>query len=970
MAVLREDIVKITYEVDSGPLSEVGTAVDSVINSADNAVKQVESAGTKAVQETAEAASSAAESVTTAADTASDAVSAVETAGNAASEAVSGVAEAVEGEYVHAMNYFGDAAEEAGSRGSVVMEELRSVIAGPVKSAAEQLGTAIKSRAVTAVQNLGDKIKSLPKAALDRIVGGVKKIGAALKALPMAALKKLAEGLKTAGSAAMDAAGKVAAFTGKAALAGIGATAAAAAGGIALVTKAALEQGAAMEQNIGGVETLFGAGGKNVAEYAESVGKSVHEVSGEYYALKSAENIVLNNARNAWKTAGLSANEYMETVTGFSASLVSSLGGDTLKASKAADVAITDMADNANKMGTSMESIQNAYAGFAKGQYNMLDNLKLGYGGTKTEMERLLKDAQKISGVEYNMDNLADVYDAIHVIQTEMGITGTTAKEASSTITGSVAAMKSAWTNLLGDMAVGNDITQDIDLLSESIMTAAGNVLPVVGRVVKAVPKMVTGMISKLAPQLIPMVGDIVTDVVSGVATLLPELIPVVASTAGRVIASLKGMLPGFLKIGGKLIGKMADGVIRNAPRLIPQGINAVTNFLNGAAGQMPSIISKGAEVVGAVLSGIGSALPGLLSAGMNVISSVIGGIVPMIPTLIPQGISAIMNFMQGAVGALPNVLSLGIQVLSSVGQGIVNSLPIIAAQGPVIIHDLITSVVGALPELGQAIFEGLVGILTNLPDLLAGAIKGLGGGIIDGVKSWFTDDAAATQEAGTATVESVSAGVESATPQLEAAMGASSTAAANSFATTMASKGTPQMVTEAENATTKFREPFDRIDLTSSGEMAGQGFAQGLRNSRGAIMAEAQGIANDVQNTINSSLKIHSPSLVGEESGGFYGQGLAKGLVKTRPLVRASAADLAGTVRGYADPARGSGSTTTIANNNSRTTNNSYAPQFILNMNGASATPANQRKVRKWVRDAMNESFSDLGRQAGYAMG
>ena len=823
MAVLREDIVKITYDVDSGPLSEVGSAVDSVMSETESAVKQTENAVTECIDRMADSFDNG-------------------------TEAGSGMASA----------------------------------ADMVRDKMTDLGSAIKNKAVSALQNLGAKAK----------------------ALPGNALKGLVSGLKSVGSAALGAAKNVAKLAGKAALGGITAAGAAATAGLVMITKQAIAEGAALEQNIGGVETLFGAGGKNVAEYAESVGKSIHEVSGEYYALKTAENIVLNNASKGWKTVGMSQNEYMETVTGFSAALVSSLGGDTVKAANAADVALTDMADNANKMGTPLENIKTAYAGFAKQNYTMLDNLKLGYGGTKTEMERLLKDAQKISGQKYDLNNLADVYDAIHVIQGELGITGTTAREASSTITGSIAAMKGAWSNLLADMAAGKDIEKDIDNLAEAAMTAAENILPAAGRVLKKIPGMVTGMVTRLGPQLVPLAGSIVTDVVVGVATVLPTLLPVVMSTMWEVVGSIQAMLPTFLQTGGEVVLQMASGIISSAP------------------------------------------------------------------TLIPQGVSAILNFMQGAVGALPNVLSLGIQVLSSVGQGIVNSLPIIAAQGPVIIHDLITAVVGALPELGQAIFEGLVGILTNLPNLLIGAIKGIGGGIIDGVKSWFTDDAAATQEAGTATVESVSAGVESATPQLEAAMGASSTAAANSFATTMASTGTPQMVTEAENATTKFQEPFDKIDLTSSGEMAGQGFAQGLRNSRGAIMAEAQGIANDVQSTINSSLKIHSPSRVAEESGGFYGMGLAKGLVKTRPLVRTSAADLAGTVRGYADPARGSGSTTTIANNNSRTTNNSYAPQFILNMNGASATPANQRKVRKWVRDAMNESFSDLGRQAGYAMG
>ena len=944
MAALREDVVRITFEVDNDPLSAVSSAMDSLTNAAERAVKQVESAGTRAAKETAEAASSTAESVTYAAD-------------------------AVDTGLTDALKEAESAAEEVGEKGKSVFTGLGSTIGGTVTAAVTKLASAIAGKAISASTNLGQKIRALPRAALDKIVDGVKKIGAALKALPKAALKKLAEGFKAAGSAALGAAKNVAAFAGKAALGGIAAMSAGAVAGITMVTKAALEQGAAMEQNIGGVETLFGAGGKNIGEYAQSVGKSVHEVAAEYRDLKTAENIVFNNARNAWKTAGLSANEYMETVTGFSAALVSSLGGDTLKASKAADVAITDMADNANKMGTSMESIQNAYQGFAKGQYNMLDNLKLGYGGTKTEMERLLKDAQKISGQKYDLDNLADVYEAIHVIQGELGITGTTAKEASSTIAGSVAAMKSAWSNLLGDMALGRDISQDIDLLSESVMTAAGNVLPVVGRVVKAVPKMATDMISKLAPELVPMVGDIVTDVVSGVATLLPQLIPIVASTGLRVITTLRGMLPTFLRIGGDLVRQMARGIIRNAPTLIPQGMNAASNFLNGAAQQLPGIITMGGQVIGAVLAGIGPELPGLITAGMTVIANVVSGIAATLPTLIPQGVQTVLGFLQGAVAGLPQLLTAGINMIRSVISGIVSSLPLVIQQGPAIVRDLISSIVGALPELGQAIFEGLVGILTNLPDLLVGAIKGIGGGIVDGVKSWFTDDPGTTEEAGSAAMESVATGITGATPQIETAAGASAVAAASSFSDSISTTGAPKMVTAAEDATKRFQEPFDAIDLTYSGEMAGQGFANGLRNSRGMIIAEAQGIANDVQNTINQSLKVNSPSRVAMETGSFFGRGLALGLEKTRPQVRMAATDMAGVVRGYADPVRGTGGTT-IANDRSRTQNNTYAPQFTLNLNGASATPANERKVRKWVRQAINDSFDGLGRQAGYAMG
>ena len=249
------------------------------------------------------------------------------------------------------------------------------------------------------------------------------------------------------------------------------------------LTKSAIENYKEYEQLVGGVETLFGAGGQSLEEYAESVGKTVEEAQADYNNLISAQNEVLANAENAYKTSGLSMNEYMETVTSFSASLIQSLGGDTQAAAEYADKAIVDMSDNANKMGTDISSIQTAYQGFAKQNYTMLDNLKLGYGGTKTEMERLILDAEKLdtsfkASRDSNGDltmSFSDIVDAIHIVQDDLGITGTTAKEASTTIEGSVNSMKSAWSNLVTGLARDDaDIGQLVDNLVTSIVGKGG----------------------------------------------------------------------------------------------------------------------------------------------------------------------------------------------------------------------------------------------------------------------------------------------------------------------------------------------------------------------------------------------------------------------------------------------------------------------------------------------------------------
>lgn len=348
-------------------------------------------------------------------------------------------------------------------------------------------------------------------------------------------------------------------------LAKVGA-AAAAAGTAAVVslTKSATEAYADYEQLVGGVETLFGAGGKSLEEYAESVGKSVDDVADEYSRLTSAEDTVLANAQEAWRTTGLSANEYMSTVTSFSASLISSLGGDTQKAAALADQAMVQMADNANKMGTDISSVQAAYQGFAKGQFTLLDNLKLGYGGTKTEMQRLLKDAEKIQkaqgkNTKYSINNFADIVEAIKVVQDEMGITGTTAAEAEKTIEGSLNATKAAWQNVLVAFAGGGtDIKSAIDDLVNSGINVIKNILPVVknvmqnlGGAVKQIAPIISENLGPLLEDILPVLIDSVASIVGAVANALPEILPVLGKAFMQIVDILKGI--DWLGVGRQL---------------------------------------------------------------------------------------------------------------------------------------------------------------------------------------------------------------------------------------------------------------------------------------------------------------------------------------------------------------------------------------------------------------------------------
>ena len=314
---------------------------------------------------------------------------------------------------------------------------------------------------------------------------------------------------------------------------------------VAGLVKQSVDAYSSYQQLVGGVNTLFGAGDKSLEEYAESVGKTVDEVEDKYNSLMRAQSTVMKNAAKAYTTAGLSANAYMEQITGFSASLVQSLGGDTEKAAEVGNRAIIDMSDNANKMGTSMEMIQNAYQGFAKQNYTMLDNLKLGYGGTKEEMQRLISDAAKMTDIQSDLNltvedgslDFGNIINAISVMQTSLGIAGTTHEEAARTIEGSTNAMKAAWENLLVGVA---DDQADFDTLVnqfvDSVSTWSKNIMPrieialkgatqLIAKLLPPIMEKIPGLLTELAPQLIQAGTDIITELLLGIAKGLPDLL-------------------------------------------------------------------------------------------------------------------------------------------------------------------------------------------------------------------------------------------------------------------------------------------------------------------------------------------------------------------------------------------------------------------------------------------------------------
>ena len=500
---------------------------------------------------------------------------------------------------------------------------------------------------------------------------------------------------------------------------------------------------------------------KNLGSAFVNVGKQALASYGEYEQLvggvetlfKDSKDIVLDYANNAYKTAGLSANEYMETVTSFSASLLQSLGGDTEKVAEVSDMAVTDMADNANKMGTSMEMIQNAYQGFAKQNYTMLDNLKLGYGGTKTEMERLLADAEKITGIKYDINNLNDVYQAIHVIQGELGITGTTAKEAGTTIQGSIGAMKSAWQNLLTGLADGNANIED--LVRNLMLTIAGdgtpenlgllgNVMPAVENISKgimnALPEILNGII-QLLPQFLDAGVNIINGLINGIQQNMPAIMNATMQIITTLVNTLIQNLPTILQMGIQLIVSLVQGIAQQLPTLIPQMIEAVLTMVETLLDNIDLIIDAGIELIIGLAEGLIEALPILIDKIPIIIDKLITAIVNNLPKIIEMGITLIVKLAEGLIKAIPQLVSKIPQIISSLINGIASYYSKIFSIGGQLlgkVKDGIVSGIGSLLGVGKNIVQGLWNGINNAKDWVLGKIKGFGKAILNGIKSIF----------------------------------------------------------------------------------------------------------------------------------------------------------------------------------------------------------------------------------------
>lgn len=536
----------------------------------------------------------------------------------------------------------------------------------------------------------------------------------------------------------------------------------AAAAGIGKVIKDSIVAGADLEQSIGGIETLF----------------------------KESADQVIANAKRAYQTAGMSANDYMELTTSFSASLLSSLGNDTAKAADVADMAMTDMSDNANKMGTNMEDIKNAYQGFAKQNYTMLDNLKLGYGGTQDEMKRLLEDARKITGVTYDIDNLADVYQAIHVIQGELDITGTTAKEAASTISGSLNAMKAAYQNVMGNLALGEYIGPSLNALKEATVTfVRDNLLPATVNVVSALPTALVSLAAQLAAPMLHAGVQAVLSLAAGLTSAIPELLREATKALEGIVNAIITGVPALINAGMLLLNGLAQGLLEAVPELLAALPGIVDNLTTTLAAFLPQFISA----VNLLVMGVAQALPTAIQQIVAVLPTLIDSLINVLLTLMPEIVDAGLALLSALVADLPEIISAVAaaipEIVDAIVNAIISSIPLLIDAGiqlltmlvgnlpaiingivsalPTIINSIVNAVLSSIPLLIRSGIQLFVALVSNLPAIISGVVAAVPQ-IIDAIVGGFAGGFDAMANIGLNLIKGIWSGISDAAAWLK----------------------------------------------------------------------------------------------------------------------------------------------------------------------------------------------------------
>lgn len=640
-------------------------------------------------------------------------------------------------------------------------------------------------------------------------------------------------GLEKAFGSVASGAGKMASAVGKS----IAAATAAGAAAVGAITTQAVQNYAEYEQLVGGVETLF----------------------------KDSAGIVQEYADNAYKTAGMSANQYMETVTAFSASLLQSVGGDTEAAAKSADMAITDMADNANKMGTSIESIQNAYQGFAKQNYTMLDNLKLGYGGTKEEMERLLADAEKLTGVKYDISNLNDVFNAIHVIQTELGITGTTAKEASSTIQGSAAAMKAAWSNMLTGIADENaDFDSLVGNLVESVATFAENILPRievalqgVGKLMQKLAPIIVEQLPGLIDAVLPPLLDAVTSLIDGIVAVIPELLPTLIeafiNATMTILQSVLEMMPDIIDAIVESFTIIIQAITDNLPMILDAIVQGLLLLVDAVSENLPQITEALVQGLITIVQAIIDNLPLFLDAFLQLLLSFTQAIVQAIPQIIAALPDMIVGIVQFIIQAIPQLIEAGIQLFTALVEALPEIIETIVAVLPELIDGIITAILEGLPLIVEAGIQLFVALIQALPEIITTICEALPQ-IIDAIITALLDNLPLIIETG---VQLFVALVENLPTIIVEIV-----------------KAIPEIIAAIVKAIV---ESIPKI--VEAGTQLVSGLFEGISNATQWLYDKISGWVSGVLDWIKGLFGIASPSKETMEDGKFIAMGLGKGI-------------------------------------------------------------------------------------------
>ncbi len=690
------------------------------------------------------------------------------------------------------------------------------------------------------------------------------------------------EGLENAKTTAQNVGEKIGSALATVAKVG-GAALLAAGAGVAALTKEAVANYGEYEQMVGGVQKLYGNMGQSVEEYAKANGKSVAEVQDEWQKLETAQNTVLDNAKKAYATAGMSANQYMDTATSFSAALINSLDGDTQKAAELTDVAMKAISDNYNTFGGDMQNVTNAFQGFAKQNYTMLDNLKLGYGGTKTEMERLIADANEYAvangkAADLSIDSFADIVRAIEIVQQKQNIAGTTAREAATTIEGSMGMAKSAWENFVTSLADKDaDVGQTFGNLVDSASTVVDNVIPVAAQAVASIGTVVVekikevdwfGYMTEVAEKLMTALkeafgfakstdwssvgtsimtgiqsgldaamnflgeaGGIGLEIITGLCDTITNHLPTLLQTGSNILQSiLQGMLnklPEVIVWAGTAIATLWDTFMQSSTEFFNTGTEFLRNLIEGIASKLPDIVTAAFTVINQLLTTFFENLPEILAMGANMLKQLIAGIISILPDLIATALELVAQLLLTIGTQLPNILKAGIEILKKLISGILNTIPELLVGTIKVLSAFLAKITEYLPKI-------LVAGITMLGEIVKGIIQSI-----------------------------------------------------------------PQIVDSAKQVTDSFINKWKETNWLQIGLDAIKGIANGIRNGISWVISAAKDVVSAIWDTITGEdgLDEHSPSKKLFGAGVYATEGLINGLNDKMDELERSAYNMAAAI-------------------------------------------------------------------------